>query len=324
MERMAKKDAEAGVTSKPLSDAQKAAIAETRNFYEAKIAELEVLHQSKINATFDPAERDTSISSTAASASISPRSATTRSPGSAHKETRSSAGPGRGVGSIRAPQFLIAGALVLAVAAAALAQRRFGDGGFDEYPRTPAIRNTAYDGQFTFVRVKYDTAPGGYWAGGRPSLGARLSARRRKPDADHERSELLQRAHGRGQRAHARRSRAVQVSGGVHHRSRLVDAERRGRDRPAHLHPERRLRHRRRLQDRRLARQRNGRMGSVRAEHGAGLSRREILRHGRHASDLPRIFRDRRRPRQFSAGVQTAGGRYSRACIRTTTRRSGS
>jgi hypothetical protein len=59
MERMAKKDAEAGVTSKPLSDAQKAAIAETRNFYEAKIAELEVLHQSKINATFDPAERDT-------------------------------------------------------------------------------------------------------------------------------------------------------------------------------------------------------------------------------------------------------------------------
>ena len=59
MERMAKKDADAGVTSKPLSDAQKAAIAETRNFYEAKIAELEVLHQSKINGTFDPAERDT-------------------------------------------------------------------------------------------------------------------------------------------------------------------------------------------------------------------------------------------------------------------------
>ena len=64
---------------------------------------------------------------------------------------------------------LIAGALVLCVAAAALAQRRFGDGGFDEYPRTPAIHNVPYDGQYTFVRVKYDTAPGGYWAGGRPS-----------------------------------------------------------------------------------------------------------------------------------------------------------
>ena len=59
MERMARKDAEAGITSTPLTDAQKAAIAETRNFYEAKLAELEVLHQSKINGTFDPAERDT-------------------------------------------------------------------------------------------------------------------------------------------------------------------------------------------------------------------------------------------------------------------------
>jgi hypothetical protein len=59
MERMARKDADAGITSTPLTDAQKAAIAETRNFYEAKIAELEVLHQSKINATFDPAERET-------------------------------------------------------------------------------------------------------------------------------------------------------------------------------------------------------------------------------------------------------------------------
>ncbi len=59
MERLAKKDADAGIESTPLTDAQKAAIAEVRNFYEAKIAELEVLHQSKINGTFDPAERDT-------------------------------------------------------------------------------------------------------------------------------------------------------------------------------------------------------------------------------------------------------------------------
>jgi hypothetical protein len=59
MERLAKKDADAGIETKPLTDAQKAAIAEARNFYEAKIAELEVLHQSKINGTFDPAQRDT-------------------------------------------------------------------------------------------------------------------------------------------------------------------------------------------------------------------------------------------------------------------------
>ena len=50
MERLKKKDAEEGVQSTPLTDAQKADIAETRNFYEAKIAEQEVLYQSKRRA----------------------------------------------------------------------------------------------------------------------------------------------------------------------------------------------------------------------------------------------------------------------------------
>jgi hypothetical protein len=59
MERLAKKDADAGIEAKPVTDAQKAAIGEARNFYDAKVAELEVLHQSKVNATFDPAERET-------------------------------------------------------------------------------------------------------------------------------------------------------------------------------------------------------------------------------------------------------------------------
>ena len=59
MERLAKKDADAGVESRPLTDAQKAAIAEARNFYESKMAEQEVLHQSKMRATFDPAARET-------------------------------------------------------------------------------------------------------------------------------------------------------------------------------------------------------------------------------------------------------------------------
>ena len=64
----------------------------------------------------------------------------------------------------------IAGALVLCAAAAALAQRRFDDSsGFGGYGRAPSIRNVPYDGQFTFVRVQYDTAPGGFWAGGRPA-----------------------------------------------------------------------------------------------------------------------------------------------------------
>jgi len=59
--------------------------------------------------------------------------------------------------------------VIVCVAAAAPAQRRFDDFGFSGYGRVPAIHNIPYDGRFTFVRVKYETAPGGYWAGGRPS-----------------------------------------------------------------------------------------------------------------------------------------------------------
>jgi hypothetical protein len=54
MERLRKKDAEAGIETKPVTDAQKAAIAEIRNFYEAKLAEREVLHQSAVRKTLDP------------------------------------------------------------------------------------------------------------------------------------------------------------------------------------------------------------------------------------------------------------------------------
>lgn len=59
MERLKKKDADAGVERKPVTAAQKAAIAETRNFYEAKLAEIEVLHQGRMRNSVDPAERDT-------------------------------------------------------------------------------------------------------------------------------------------------------------------------------------------------------------------------------------------------------------------------
>jgi hypothetical protein len=58
MERLRKKDAEAGIDERLVSDAQKAAIAEVRNFYEAKLAEAEVLHQSKMRASLNLEERD--------------------------------------------------------------------------------------------------------------------------------------------------------------------------------------------------------------------------------------------------------------------------
>jgi hypothetical protein len=59
MERLRKKDADAGIEHRPITDEQKAAIAEARSYYGAKIAELEVMHQSKLMETFDPAIRDT-------------------------------------------------------------------------------------------------------------------------------------------------------------------------------------------------------------------------------------------------------------------------
>jgi hypothetical protein len=55
---MGAKDAEEGVERRPLTDQQKASIAEIRNFYESKLAELEVLHQGEVRRTADPAERE--------------------------------------------------------------------------------------------------------------------------------------------------------------------------------------------------------------------------------------------------------------------------
>lgn len=47
MERLRRRDRDEGLESHPLSDEQKARIAEVRGFYEAKLAEREILHQSE-------------------------------------------------------------------------------------------------------------------------------------------------------------------------------------------------------------------------------------------------------------------------------------
>jgi len=59
MERLKKKDEDAGIERQPVTDAQKAAIAEIRNFYESKLAELEVLHQGRMRTSVDPGEHET-------------------------------------------------------------------------------------------------------------------------------------------------------------------------------------------------------------------------------------------------------------------------
>ena len=59
MERLAKNDADEGILRQAVTDAQRAAIAEIRNFYESKFAELEVLHQKRMRDSVDPAEHAT-------------------------------------------------------------------------------------------------------------------------------------------------------------------------------------------------------------------------------------------------------------------------
>ena len=60
MERLRQKDADQGVTTHTLTDEQKAAIAEVRSVYDAKIAEQDILQQSAVNKLMgaDPAEAD--------------------------------------------------------------------------------------------------------------------------------------------------------------------------------------------------------------------------------------------------------------------------
>lgn len=57
MERLQKSDKEAGVEHRPLTDEQKAAIAEIRSFYQAKLAEVEILHQGQRRSMPDPDAR---------------------------------------------------------------------------------------------------------------------------------------------------------------------------------------------------------------------------------------------------------------------------
>jgi hypothetical protein len=56
MERLRKKDADAGVVETPLTDAQRAAIAEARSVYDARVAERRIMYQSAMIKTLDPEE----------------------------------------------------------------------------------------------------------------------------------------------------------------------------------------------------------------------------------------------------------------------------
>ena len=59
MERLRKKDREEGVEERALTPAQRDAIAEARRVAEAKLAEREILHSSKMRGVLEPEARDT-------------------------------------------------------------------------------------------------------------------------------------------------------------------------------------------------------------------------------------------------------------------------
>ena len=58
MEKLKKKDAEAGVEEQVLTDAQRAAIGEARSLHDSRVADRRILHQSAVLVIVDPAERE--------------------------------------------------------------------------------------------------------------------------------------------------------------------------------------------------------------------------------------------------------------------------
>jgi hypothetical protein len=57
MERLRQKDTDSGVSERPVTDEQKASIAEARSVHASKVAELQILHRAKLAGVFDPADR---------------------------------------------------------------------------------------------------------------------------------------------------------------------------------------------------------------------------------------------------------------------------
>ena len=58
MERLRAADAEAGVAEKPLTETQKASIAEARSVASSRLAEREILFRDALKRVYDPAERE--------------------------------------------------------------------------------------------------------------------------------------------------------------------------------------------------------------------------------------------------------------------------
>ncbi len=58
LERLRRKDREEGVEERPLTDEQRARIADVRRVYDARLAEREILHQGELRKVRELEERD--------------------------------------------------------------------------------------------------------------------------------------------------------------------------------------------------------------------------------------------------------------------------
>ena len=58
MERLRKKDEEAGLAQATVTDDQKAEIADVRSTYAARLAQEEIMQKAALITTFDPAQRE--------------------------------------------------------------------------------------------------------------------------------------------------------------------------------------------------------------------------------------------------------------------------
>lgn len=58
LERLRRKDREAGIEERPLTDSQRERIAELRRVYDARLAEREILHQGELRRARDVEQRD--------------------------------------------------------------------------------------------------------------------------------------------------------------------------------------------------------------------------------------------------------------------------
>jgi hypothetical protein len=58
MERLRLQDAEKGVVERPLTDDQKRRIEEARRTHRAKLAQFEIMHQSKLARLYEPEARE--------------------------------------------------------------------------------------------------------------------------------------------------------------------------------------------------------------------------------------------------------------------------